>query len=96
MILKGRSLLSLIEKEQDVLKLFQSSKAGISIKIGKENDYEEMENCSLITATYTVDTKQIGSIAIIEQTRMNYSRVVSLLQHVTSDLSKAFTSLYDE
>ncbi|WP_276788899.1 heat-inducible transcriptional repressor HrcA, partial [Bacillus sp. (in: firmicutes)] len=35
-----RSLLSLIEKEQDVLKLFQSSKAGISIKIGKENDYE--------------------------------------------------------
>lgn len=45
-----RSLLSLIEKEQDVLKLFQSSKAGISIKIGKENDYEEMENCSLITA----------------------------------------------
>lgn len=55
-----RSLLSLIEKEQDVLKLFQSSKAGISIKIGKENDYEEMENCSLITATYTVDTKQIG------------------------------------
>ena len=55
-----------------------------------------MENCSLITATYTVDTKQIGSIAIIGPTRMNYSRVVSLLQHVTSDLSKAFTSLYDE
>ncbi len=91
-----RSLLSLIEKEQDVLKLFQSSKAGISIKIGKENDYEEMENCSLITATYTVDTKQIGSIAIIGPTRMNYSRVVSLLANVTSDLSKAFTSLYDE
>ncbi len=38
-----------------------------------------MENCSLITATYTVDTKQIGSIAIIGPTRMNYSRVVSLL-----------------
>lgn len=84
-----RSLLSLIEKEQDVLKLFQSSKAGISIKIGKENDYEEMENCSLITATYTVDTKQIGSIAIIGPTRMNYSRVVSLPQRRDFGLVKS-------
>lgn len=95
-ITRVRSLLSLIEKEQDVLKLVQSPHTGISIKIGKENDYEEMENCSLITASYSVDQKQIGSIAIIGPTRMNYSRVVSLLQHVTSDLSKALTSLYDE
>ncbi len=95
-ITRVRSLLSLIEKEQDVLKLVQSPHTGISIKIGKENDYEEMENCSLITASYSVDQKQIGSIAIIGPTRMNYSRVVSLLQHVTSDLSKALTNLYDE
>ncbi|MCY8009412.1 heat-inducible transcriptional repressor HrcA [Bacillus haynesii] len=90
-----KSLLSLIEKEQELLRLFQSTESGITIKIGKENDYEEMENCSLITATYTVGSKQIGSIAVIGPTRMDYSRVVGLLQHVSSDLSKALTSLYD-
>ncbi|KMM58994.1 HrcA family transcriptional regulator [Bacillus glycinifermentans] len=90
-----KSLLSLIEKEQEVLRLFQSTEAGITIKIGKENDYEEMENCSLITATYTLGSKQIGSIAVIGPTRMDYARVVGLLQHVSSDLSKALTSLYD-
>ncbi|WP_105980298.1 heat-inducible transcriptional repressor HrcA [Bacillus paralicheniformis] len=90
-----KSLLSLIEKEQELLRLFQSTESGITIKIGKENDYEEMENCSLITATYTVGSKQIGSIAVIGPTRMDYSRVVGLLQHVSSDLSKVLTSLYD-
>ncbi|MFD0131225.1 heat-inducible transcriptional repressor HrcA, partial [Bacillus subtilis] len=91
-----RSLLSLIVIQLFVLTLVQPPHTVFSIKIGKENDYEEMENCSLITASYSVDQKQIGSIAIIGPTRMNYSRVVSLLQHVTSDLSKALTSLYDE
>ncbi|NPC93373.1 heat-inducible transcriptional repressor HrcA [Bacillus sp. WMMC1349] len=90
-----KSLLSLIEKKQEILRLFQSTDTGITIKIGKENDYEEMENCSFITATYTVGSKQIGSIAVIGPTRMDYSRVVSLLQYVSSDLSKALTSLYD-
>lgn len=91
-----RSLLSMIEEKQDVIRLFENNHHGISIKIGKENDNEAMEFCSLLTANYSVGSKQIGSIAIIGPIRMDYSRVVSLLNQVSSDLSNALTSLYDE
>lgn len=91
-----RSLLSMIEEKRDVLRLLENKHHGISIKIGKENDNEAMEFCSLITANYSVGAKQIGSIAIIGPIRMDYSRVVSLLNQVSSDLSNALTSLYYE
>lgn len=89
-----KSLLTLIEHEQQVYDLLRTKNAGISIKIGKENNNVAMENCSLITATYSLGDKQIGTIAVIGPTRMEYSRVISLLQRVTNDLSRTLTDLY--
>ncbi len=53
-----------------------------------------MENCSLITATYSIGMEQLGSIAIIGPTRMDYSRVISLLDFFSTDMSKVLTKLY--
>ncbi len=91
-----RSLMMLIEQKNDVMQLFHPNQQGITIKIGSENNLEAMENCSLITATYSIDQKSLGSIAIIGPTRMDYGRVVSLLHHVSKDLSNALSNLYDE
>jgi heat-inducible transcriptional repressor len=93
---KVRSLLSMIEEKRDIIRLIEKNHQGISIKIGKEIANEAMEYCSLLTANYSVGSKQIGSIAIIGPIRMDYSRVVSLLNQVSSDLSNALTSLYYE
>ncbi|MBD1382088.1 heat-inducible transcriptional repressor HrcA [Metabacillus arenae] len=103
-ISKVKMLLSLIEEEEKILSLLRGKDANISIqnggdisiKIGKENEVTAMENCSLITATYSFADEQIGKIAILGPTRMEYSRVVSLLQVLTSDLSKAISNLYHE
>lgn len=73
-----RSLMMLIEQKNDVMQLFHPNQQGITIKIGSENNLEAMENCSLITATYAIDQKSLGSIAVIGPTRMDYGRVVSL------------------
>lgn len=89
-----RSLLKMIEQEKELYSLLQTNHSGITIKIGKENDNIAMENCSLITATYSLGNKQLGTIAVLGPTRMEYSRVISLLSRMTHDLSRTLTDLY--
>ena len=50
-----------------------------------------MEDCSVIAATFSVGFEQHGSIAIIGPKRMDYRRVVALLDIMRSDLTRAFS-----
>ena len=93
-IQKIRSLLMMIEQEKDFFELLRTNQTGIHVKIGRENQISAMENCSLITATYSIGAEQLGTIAILGPTRMEYSRVISLLQFISSDLSRVLTKLY--
>lgn len=93
-ISKIRSLMAMIEQEQPVYELIKNSPAGITIRIGRENDNSAMENCSLITATYAMGDEKLGNIAILGPTRMEYSRVISLLKIMSHDLSAVLTKLY--
>ncbi len=91
-----RNLLNMIDKEEGIHDLIRNTSTDINIKIGRENNNSAMENCSLISASYRVGDEQIGSIAILGPTRMEYSRVVSLLRFLTHDLTKVLTSLYQK
>ncbi|MBB6445970.1 heat-inducible transcriptional repressor HrcA [Bacillus benzoevorans] len=91
---KVRNLLKLIEQEDDFYDILRKNPTGIHIRIGRENNNTAMEDCSLITATYSVGREQLGSIAILGPTRMKYSRVVSLMQVLAKDLSTVLTELY--
>jgi heat-inducible transcriptional repressor len=91
---KVKSLLNMIEHEKSMYDLIRKNPTGIHVKIGKENNNSAMENCSLITATYSVGEEQLGTIAILGPTRMEYSRVISLLQTISQDLTSVLTKLY--
>lgn len=91
---KIRSLMTMIEQEESIYELIRKNRSGIHIKIGRENNNSAMENCSLITATYSMGTEQLGTIAILGPTRMEYSRVISLLDYISSDLTSVLTKLY--
>jgi heat-inducible transcriptional repressor len=93
-ISKIRNLLKMIDQEDRVYDLIRRNPAGINVKIGTENNNIAMENCSLITATYSVGAEKLGTIAILGPTRMEYSRVISLLQFISRDLSSVLTKLY--
>ncbi len=93
-ITKIRNLLTMIDQEDGIYNLIKKNSAGINVKIGSENNSSAMENCSLITATYSAGTEKLGTIAIIGPTRMEYSRVISLLQFFSRDLTAVLTKLY--
>lgn len=90
---KVRMLLDLMDKTPQVQTLFQAgSQQGVQIRIGSENNLLAMEDCSIITASFDAGDNQHGSIAIIGPKRMDYKRVVTLLDFMSGDLSRLLTN----
>jgi len=89
-----KDLLMMFEKTEDVRELMKSDHKGIEVKIGSENTVEAATNCSIITASYEIDGILLGKIGIFGPTRMDYSRVIGILDFLAHDFSKFITKLY--
>ncbi|MCF6137982.1 heat-inducible transcriptional repressor HrcA [Pseudalkalibacillus berkeleyi] len=92
---KVKALYNAIE-QQDLIQqlLYQDGSSGINVKIGAENTIQEMKNCSLITANYSIGGQHMGTLAILGPTRMEYHRVIGLLDLLSKDLTKVLTQRY--
>ncbi|WP_438446384.1 heat-inducible transcriptional repressor HrcA [Gorillibacterium sp. sgz5001074] len=84
---KVKTFLELLDETPTLVKLISSAPDGLQVRIGSENTLEAINNCSLITATYAVDGKTLGTIGILGPTRMEYGRVIGLLEHFSKDMA---------
>lgn len=91
---KVKSLLDLLDQTDVIIRLVSDTAEGIQVRIGTENSVEAMNNCSLITATYSWQGKPIGTIGILGPTRMEYGKVIGLLKHFSSDLTQILNKWY--
>ncbi len=82
---KVKQILSIFEKE-DVLIDLMSDFDDIVVRIGKENPIEEVKDCSLITASYEVHGKSLGTIGVLGPKRMNYSEVIAIVAQIAREL----------
>ncbi|WP_096188341.1 heat-inducible transcriptional repressor HrcA [Evansella halocellulosilytica] len=89
-----RRLFNLFEEDALISKLFRTEEQGITIKIGEENRFEPFDQCTIITASYSIDGNHMGTVGILGPTRMEYPRVVSILDYISKDLSKLLSSRY--
>lgn len=85
---KAKKILSLLYDKDSVEKLMDSNE-NITIKIGDENFIPEAKECSVISASYYLDNKPIGSIALIGPRRINYSKIISIMTGVMKKLNDA-------
>ena len=88
-----KMFLDFIEKGAPATTFFDDVRSGIAVRIGSENNHNAMEDFSVITATYSAGEIMKGSIAIIGPTRMDYGRVITLLDLLSSDLSRELARL---
>lgn len=90
---KAKSFMKFFEDEDSVVDILLNNQAnkGIDIVIGEENAYEQIKDCSVLTATYRLGDKTIGKIGVIGPTRMDYIQVINTLQM----FSKNITELID-
>jgi heat-inducible transcriptional repressor len=73
-------LIDLVEKKETLAQMLQR-RQGVVVTIGRENQAQEMQLCSVVTASYEVDGA-VGIIGVIGPTRMPYERVVALVNYM--------------
>ena len=85
---KARSFLSVLESKDTLRKLFsRDGSMEVSIRIGPENQVPALNDCSIVTASYRLGDRSTGTLGIIGPTRMNYNRVISVLDFMSRALS---------
>lgn len=94
---KAKGFLQLLEKRDGLYDMMrQASNMEFTIKIGSENEIDQLKDMSIVTATYRVGDKKIGSFGVIGPTRMNYAKVMSVLSCVGSSVSRILEYMLDE
>lgn len=86
---KIKALVKSIEN-QEILQALDLSGDKISVKIGDENKILAMKDCTVITVPYKYGDNEKGAIAVIGPTRMEYQKVIPLLEYV-AELIKNMT-----
>lgn len=94
-------ILNILEDERFVRQLFDSCQESrprqahnVYCLIGDENAYEELHNCSFVAMPYFINTKATGMIGVLGPTRMDYSKVIALLQNVASNMTMTLGRLF--
>jgi heat-inducible transcriptional repressor len=85
-----RTLFRALEQKSLLIHLLEKSinASGIQIFIGSETEVDEMGGCSVITAPYTQGKYPIGTLGVIGPTRMNYDRVIPIVDYTARVVSK--------
>ncbi len=85
---KAKGILSILESKARLAGLLKRNGGmEVTIRIGPENEIDELRDCSLVTATYRVGNHAKGTLGIIGPTRMNYSRVVTVMDYMGQVIS---------
>jgi len=69
---------------------------GVHLFIGGESGLAPLDECSVITASYEVDGRVIGTLGVIGPTRMAYERVIPIVDVTAKLLSNALTQQLNE
>ena len=86
-----RQLLDELEGKEEIVRLLDSARAGQGMKIfiGSENKLFALSGSSVIAAPYRGgDGKVVGVVGVIGPTRLNYARVVPMVDFTAKALSR--------
>ncbi|HEY9847494.1 MAG TPA: HrcA family transcriptional regulator, partial [Candidatus Caenarcaniphilales bacterium] len=101
-----QTIIQLLEEEQDqlwplIFEWPQASGSGslsqatarqrLSVRIGTENPLEPIQTCTLISSTYQRHGVPVGSVGLLGPTRMDYEKVIALVEATADYLSETLT-----
>jgi heat-inducible transcriptional repressor len=90
---KLRGLFNLFEQKTELMQLLEAGRRGqgIHIFVGAESGLASLEECSVITAPYSADGKVVGTLAVVGPKRMDYQRVVPIVDITARLLGNALS-----
>jgi heat-inducible transcriptional repressor len=78
---RARCVLRTLEEKDQIVKLLDRTLAapGICVFIGAEANLADLSDVSVVASSYSSEDRPLGTIAVLGPSRMNYSRVIPLV-----------------
>jgi heat-inducible transcriptional repressor len=89
-----RRLFDAFSKKRFMLKMLDKSinASGVQVFIGEESGFQILDDVSVVTAPYRLDSDMIGVIGVIGPIRMAYDRVVPIVDITARLLESAMNT----
>jgi len=89
-----KQILRTIEDNRFVLRLLSkiSGSQGVQVLVGMESITPAMKELSMVVSTYNDRKNSIGAIGIIGPTRMNYKRLIPIVDHTAKTLTQILST----
>jgi heat-inducible transcriptional repressor len=94
---KARALLRAFAEKDRILRVLDRvlTAQEVQIFIGAESEFAAVPDVSVVAAPYRRGDQVLGSLAVVGPTRMNYARVIPLVDLTARQLSRALAALAD-
>ena len=91
---KLRGLFDAFNQKKEILHLLDRCicAEGVQIFIGSESGYDVFDDCSVVSAPYSINEDVKGVLAVVGPTRMAYDRVIPIVDVTAKLLSEALNS----
>ena len=91
---KIHQMLSLFERESLLFEILEQNltEDDVVVRIGTENEHEDIQECTLITAAYKINRRILGSVGVIGPTRMDYQWVIAVLRRLVEQLNRTLST----
>lgn len=88
---KVKTMLSILDQEKLLCELLsgESRDEGVTIRIGGEIKDYDIKDYSVVAAPYTLSGRKVGTVGVLGPTRMDYAKVISVMDYLTKNLSRA-------
>lgn len=86
---KAKNILNILDDDSKLKDIFDTSdKDGVTIKIGDENELDELSSCAVIKTPVVLDGNKIATIGVIGPQRIDYATVASVLKVIADEINK--------
>ena len=91
----ARDFLRIMEERDELVRIMSQDleTTGTVIHIGRENIFEELRECTIITSVYRVKNHISGNIGVIGPMRMRYEEVVPLVERLAEITTEALEEI---
>ncbi len=89
-----KRLFDAFNQKRDILHLLEQviNAGGVQLFIGEEAGYEVLDDCSIVASPYECEGQILGVLGVIGPTRMDYERVIPLVDLTAKKLGSALHS----
>ncbi|MDD4767674.1 MAG: heat-inducible transcriptional repressor HrcA [Desulfotomaculaceae bacterium] len=88
---KIKTMLGILEQEELLCELLSDENLdkGVTVRIGDEIKDCDIKEYSVVAAPYMLSGRKIGTVGVLGPTRMDYAKVISVVDFLTKNLSIA-------